>query len=397
MQPVIAVVGAGIGGLSAALALARQGCIVDVFEQSPQLREVGAGIQLSPNATGILDNLGLTDALAEHWHEPDGLALMSGNSLRTLTRLPLGSAARNRWHSPYAVIHRPDLLTVLSAALENHANCSVFFSTSVPVAPEEETLNTLQGISGNRPDLVVFADGVWSHKRDSLPGSSPAAFTGHVAWRATSIETGLSDLLPQGYIGTFLGPACHLVCYPLGNSKAVNLVAATPGKPTNDQWDQSGDMDMLLRHFRNWNPQIVDALGRATWRVWPLFETRNTAWRDGSRTVLIGDAAHAMSPHAAQGAAMAIEDAVELAHCFKQKGGDAATAISRYIATRQPRVGRVRRRGDLNKFAYHARGPIRLARDLTFQVLGAQRMAADLDWLYGYRAGAQVKWSPQPS
>lgn len=387
MQRVIAIVGAGIGGLSAALALARAGCVVDVFEQSSQLREIGAGIQLSPNATGILDNLGLTDALAEYWHEPDGLALMAGDSLRTLTQLPLGSAARDRWHSPYAVIHRPDLLTVLSKAIDTHADCNLFFGTSVPIASEDKTLDALQDISGNRPDLIVFADGVWSRKRDSLPGSSPASFTGHIAWRATSNETELSRLLPQGYIGTFLGPACHLVCYPLGNGGAVNLVAATPGKPLKNQWDQAGNVKQLLGHFSGWNPQIIDALGRAPWRAWPLFETRNTAWRDGSRTVLIGDAAHAMSPHAAQGAAMAIEDAVELAHCFKQKGGDAATAISSYIAKRQPRVLRVRKRGDLNRFAYHARGPIRIARDLAFRALGEQRLAADLDWLYGYRAG----------
>jgi len=387
MQRIIAIVGAGIGGLSTALALARLGCVVDVFEQSPQLREFGAGIQLSPNATGILDNLGLTDALAKHWHEPDGLALISGDSLRTLTRLPLGSTARNRWHSPYAVIHRPDLLTALSKAIDTHADCRVFFGTSVPVASEEETLDALQDISGNRPDLIIFADGVWSRKRDSLPGSSPAAFTGHVAWRATSNETELSRLLPQGYIGSFLGPACHLVCYPLGNREAVNLVATTPGKPLKNQWDQAGDVKQLLRHFRSWNPQIVDALGRASWRAWPLFEARNTAWQDGSKTVLIGDAAHAMSPHAAQGAAMAIEDAVELAHCFRHEGGDAAAAISSYIAKRQPRVLRVRKRGDLNRFAYHARGPIRIARDLTFRALGEQRLAADLDWLYGYRAG----------
>lgn len=387
MQPVIAVVGAGIGGLSAALALVRQGYIVDVFEQAPQLREVGAGIQLSPNATGILDNLGLTDALAEHWHEPDGLALISGNSLRTLTQLPLGSAARERWHSPYAVIHRPDLLAVLSTGLETHANCTVFFNRTIPVASQEETLDALQNISGNRPDLIVFADGVWSHKRDSLAGSAPAAFTGHTAWRATSVETDLSRLFPQGYIGTFLGPACHLVCYPLGNSGSVNLVAATPGKALRDQWDQEGETHLLIRHFSRWNPQIVAALSSATWRAWPLYETRNRVWSNGSRTVLIGDAAHAMSPHAAQGAAMAIEDAVELAHCVKQKSGDAAAAIPAYIARRQPRVDRVRRRGDLNKFAYHASGPIRIARDLTFQVLGTRRLAAGLDWLYGYRAG----------
>ncbi|MCR9134966.1 MAG: FAD-dependent monooxygenase [Alphaproteobacteria bacterium] len=387
MQPVIAIVGAGIGGLTTALAFARQGVVVNIFEQSEQLREVGAGIQLSPNATAILGDLGLTDALAEHWHEPDGISLMSGASLRTLTSIPLGSIARQRWHSPYAVIHRPDLLQTLSAALSNHADCNLFFNTSVPAVPEEQTCDALQAISGNRPDLIVFADGVWSRKRDSLPGSSPATFSGHVAWRTTTTNTELPELFPQGYIGTFLGPACHLVCYPLGNSGAVNLIAATPGDPSRKQWDETGDLNVLIDHFKRWNPKIVDALNNASWRVWPLYEARNSAWQDGSRTVLIGDAAHAMSPHAAQGAAMAIEDGVELAYCFSRSNGDTANAISNYVATRQPRVDRVRRRGDLNKFAYHARGPIRIARDLTFKLRGAQHLAADMDWLYGYRAG----------
>lgn len=387
MQPVIAVVGAGIGGLTAALAFARQGCVVDVFEQSPELREVGAGIQLSPNATGILDGLGLTDGLAKRWHEPDGLSLLSGASLRTLTRIPLGPIARHRWKSPYAVIHRPDLLNVLAGALGNHTECRLFFNVSVSVAPEHQTRDTLREISGNKPDLIIFADGVWSHKRDSLSGSSPARFTGHVAWRSTTIETELSKLLPPGYIGTFLGPDSHLVCYPLGNSGAVNLIAATPGNQADAHWDQEGEMDLLISHFKNWDRRIIDALGKAAWRVWPLFEARNSVWQDGSRTVLIGDAAHAMSPHAAQGAAMAIEDGVELAHCFKQRRGNAAATISDFTTTRQPRVDRVRKRGDLNKLAYHARGPVRIARDLTFMVRGSHRLAADMDWLYGYRAG----------
>lgn len=387
MQPIIAVVGAGIGGLTAALAFARQGCVVDVFEQSVELREIGAGIQLSPNATAILDGLGLTDALAKHWHEPDGLSLLSGANLRTLTQIPLGPIARHRWKSPYAVIHRPDLLNVLADALQMQPQCKLYFNTTIAAASEDETLDTLQQISGNRPDLIIFADGVWSRKRDSLAGSSPASFTGHIAWRSTTIATAISELLPPGYIGTFLGPDSHLVCYPLGNSGAVNLIAATPGEQTEALWDKEGDLDLLRRYFADWNPKIVDSLGKAAWRVWPLFEARNTVWRDGSRTVLIGDAAHAMSPHAAQGAAMAIEDAVELAYRFKKQRGDPNAAITDFEAIRQPRVDRVRKRGDLNKFAYHARGPVRIARDLTFLVRGSDRLSADMNWLYGYRAG----------
>ncbi len=388
MQPLIAVVGAGLGGLTAALAFARQGCVVDVFEQSAELREVGAGIQLSPNATGILDGLALTDTLARHWHEPEGLILASGTSLRTLTRLPLGADARQRWQSPYAVIHRRDLLHALADALRDHEGCTLHFNTVVAPDGEDRTLDLLQEISGNRPDLIIFADGVWSRKRDSLAGSSPARFTGHVAWRATTDASGISDLFPPGFMGTFLGAKSHLVTYPLGNSGAVNLVAATPGEQTEARWDKEGDPAALANHFKGWNPKIIEALGEADWQVWPLFEARNNAWRDGSRTVLIGDAAHAMSPHAAQGAAMAIEDAVELACCFKCYGDDPAAAISRFTAIRQPRVDRVRKRGDLNKLAYHASGPTRIVRDLTFLVRGPRRLAADLDWLYGYRAGA---------
>ena len=387
MPSAIAIVGAGIGGLTAALAFSRQGCAVDVFEQSPEIREIGAGIQLSSNATRVLDRIGLTEALAKSWYEPEGIALISGFDLNVLARLPLGSFARQRWSHPYAVIHRPDLITALANALKKHDQCKLHFGATIPPQPEDQTAETIRELTGRNPDLIVFADGVWSHKRDSLGGSTPASFTGYVAWRATASASVFASLAPTDHIGAYLGPRSHLVSYPMGNSEAINLVAATPGEPSRPDWEAVGNLETLKNHFSGWNAKILDALETTTWHIWPLFEARNQQWRDGSKTVLIGDAAHAMSPHAAQGAAMAIEDAEELANCFGSHDGNAASAISDFIRIRQPRVNRVRRRGDLNKFAYHASGPVRMARDFTFRLRGGTGLVTGMDWLYGHQCG----------
>jgi salicylate hydroxylase len=387
MQPVIAVIGAGIGGLTAALAFARQGCRVDIFERSPELREAGAGLQLSPNATGVLDALGLSSELSKRWHEPDGLSLVSGTSLRPLANIALGEFAHNRWNHPYAVIHRANLQHVLASAVEAMPQCRLHLGARIEVESESQTLNALAARSGSEPDLLIYADGVWSAKRGTIPGSMPASFTGHVAWRALLDSQEFPGVGHPGNVNAFLGPRAHLVTYPLGSGDVVNMVAVTPGNLSGTEWDIEGDPDVLSVHFRHWSNHLTNVLGRASWHYWPLFEARNNAWHDGTRTVLIGDAAHAMTPHAAQGAAMAIEDAYELASCFKRGDGDVATAIAAFQAIRQPRIDRIRKRGDFNRFAYHARGPVRFARNLTLLARGPDRLAADLDWIFGYRAG----------
>ena len=389
MQPSIAVVGAGIGGLTAALAFARQGCQVEIFEQSQALQEVGAGLQLSPNATGILDALGLTDRLSESWHEPEKLALLSGTTLQPLAHIPVGRAARKRWAFPYAVIHRAALQSVLAESIEAQEQCRLHLDRIMMADTEDRFLARFAEFLGREPDLVIRADGVWSQQRDRIIGAEPARFTGHVAWRAIAQAAELSFVTEAGDVNAFLGPNTHFVTYPLGNADGVNAVAITPGVLDRPEWDAVGDPNDLIGHFAGWNDTVVKTLGRLEWRYWPLFEARNQIWHAGSRIALLGDAAHAMTPFAAQGAAMAIEDAIQLAACFRRCRGDSAASIAAYEAVRRPRVARVRKRGDFNRFAYHATGLVRLVRDLVLRHRSPQALAGNLDWIYGYRAGAE--------
>ena len=391
MQSLIAVVGAGIGGLAAALAFARQGRQVEIFEQSPALREVGAGLQLSPNATGLLDTLGLTATLTESWHEPEKLTLVSGTTLRPLAHIPFGQAARQRWSFPYAVIHRAELQRILVERVEEQAQCRLHLDAAMAADAEDRLATRFANFLGRQPDLIIRADGVWSQQRDRITGAEPARFTGHIAWRAVVSASDLSFADPADDVNAFLGPNTHLVTYPLGKTRGVNAVAITPGVLDSPEWDAAGDANELIGHFKGWNSAVIDALARLEWRFWPLFEARNQIWHAGSRIVLLGDAAHAMMPFAAQGAAMAIEDAIELATCFSICGGDAAATIAAYERVRQPRVAQVRKRGDFNHFAYHATGPVRLVRDLVLRHRSPKALAGDLDWIYGYRAGAQRK------
>ncbi len=391
MQPLIAVVGAGIGGLTAALAFALHGGQVEIFEQSRVLQEVGAGLQLSPNATGLLDSLGLTGRLAESWHEPERLALVSGTTLRPLAHIPVGQAARQRWSFPYAVIHRAALQRILAEAVESQAGCRLHLDTAMAADTEDRLLARFADFLGREPDLVIRADGVWSQQRDRITGAEPARFTGHIAWRAIVEASDLPFVNASDDVNAFLGPNTHFVTYPLGSAHGINAVAITQGVLDKPEWDAAGDPAELTGHFGGWNGGVVEALGRLDWRFWPLFEARNQIWHAGKRIVLLGDAAHAMTPFAAQGAAMAIEDAIELADSFRRCGGDPVATISAYEAVRRPRVAKVRKRGDFNRFAYHATGPVRLARDLVLRHRSPQALAGDLDWLYGYRAGAERK------
>ncbi len=386
-QPLIAVVGAGIGGLTAAIAFARNGHRVEVVERSPELRDVGAGLQLSPNATNILKELGLRDRLENRWREPRSLNLICGSTLRPLAGIAVGEAARKRWAGPYAVMHRAGLQRVLADAAGASPLCRLHLGVEIEARSEAEIIRQLSEIAGQEPDLIVMADGVWSKHRSIGSGAQPARFTGYIAWRAMADKNALPFVSENEDLNAFLGPKTHFVTYPLGASQLMNAVAITPGQLDSADWDAAGDAEVLSRHFIRWNGRVAETLAGLEWRYWPLFESPKDQWRCGQRIALIGDAAHAMTPFAAQGAAMAIEDAFELATQYRRLSGDATETIAAYERLRLPRLARVRRRGAFNRFAYHAVGPVRLGRDLVLRSRSAESLATDFDWLYGYQAG----------
>lgn len=386
----IAIVGAGIAGLTAAIAFARHGADVAIIEQADRLSAVGAGLQLSPNATALLGQLGVLPDIEPLWREPEVVRLTSGTTLRLLAEVPLGVNARRRWGAPYGVLRRAALQTVLFDHAVKRAGCRIFLGQRMSADDPAGLRLDITGIIGRTPTLIVGADGVWSAVRRALPGDASARFSGNVAWRMLVPAPAAAELSDTGATTAFLGPASHLVAYPLaGDGPEINLVAIVHGRNDGETWNAERNRGeargMIEPAFRAWHPQVralVTEMRAAA--CWPLFEVPDGTWASGD-IVLIGDAAHAMMPFAAQGAAQAIEDACELADAYCRRRGSPADALAAYVARRKSRIAAVRRRTAFNRFAYHARGPVRLSRDLLLAARRPESLAADLDWLYGYR------------
>ncbi|QLF70331.1 FAD-dependent monooxygenase [Peteryoungia desertarenae] len=377
------IIGAGVAGLTAALSLARKGVSSTVLEQAPQLGEVGAGLQLSPNATRILALLDVLPDIERQWLEPKSVTLASGQSLRELTAIPVKEIARSRWGAPYGVLHRSTLQQALLKAVLHEPLCHLKLGTRVDGISREE----IGDLAGVKPDLVIGADGVWSSCRDFVPDAPHVSFSGNIAWRFTIPAASAPTFLAHDRVMAFLGAKSHLVCYPLREIDGFNLVAISSGTGAAESWAIDADAArraMLLERFHGWHQQIRHILAGAEHPTfWPLYEATDGAWHNGIDTVLIGDAAHAMMPFSAQGAAMAIEDAFSLAESLSH--ATLPSALAAFESDRKSRARRVKKRGQLNKFAYHARGPIRLGRDLVLSLKSPQSLAQDLDWLYGFR------------
>ncbi len=399
-QPLtVAIAGAGIAGLSAALAFARTGARVILLERASVLGEVGAGIQLSPNATRLLDRLGVLKAVTAAAVAPGSIVLKDAVSLREVASLPLGEAAVRRWGAPYLVVHRADLQAALLEAVR--ARPAIVLKTDVAVAAvRQEGGRVIVSCEGEAApaelacDVLVGADGVWSTVR-TLVGGSPTRPTGHTAWRATvgfdtPAGSALEAIAPPRTVTAFLHPKMHLVAYPVKAGAALNLVALGSGPAVAAQWANVGDAAWLRRTMSAMGgPLATLAETAGPWTAWPIHEADAASpWHKG-RVALIGDAAHAMTPFAAQGGAMAIEDAAVLAR-LAAEAGDPLTALARFEAVRRPRVRRVAARAAFNHFAYHARGPVALARNLVLALRPGASLAADFDWLYGYDAEAEA-------
>jgi salicylate hydroxylase len=379
-----AIVGAGIAGLTAALALARHGIRSEIFEQAEALNEVGAGLQVSPNASRILGELGVLDTLSSVWLEPEDVRLVSGRSLRQIASVPCGSFARERWGAPYGTLHRATLQKALLTAVERNPRCRIHLGKRV----KADAATALGKVMGSLPELIIAADGVWSDLRSAVPASGAVRFSGNVAWRFTVPEAQAPGILSRSSVTAFLGPSAHMVCYPLKEASVFNIVAITAGGSASHSWSSAGSeaqRAILRRHFSGWNDTLTSLLDRAEQATfWPLYEVAPGNWHNGRDLVLIGDAAHAMPPFAAQGAAMAIEDAFELAGALAS--GPVPQALDIFAERRKPRIARLQQRAAFNRFAYHARGPIRLGRDMVLSLRPPQSLAADMDWIYGYRA-----------
>lgn len=391
----IIVAGAGIAGLTAALAFARRGFSVDVFERSESLVEVGAGLQLSPNATRILDRLGVLEFLLPKAVRPSGVMLRDARTLSQLARVPLGDSAEQRWGAPYLVAHRADLQSALLEAVARQPTIRLVTGANVrglkPSAPGVSvTVDRSGSIEQTEGLLLVGADGVWSAVRGMLGSMNEGRFTGELAWRAvidadSEIGQAFAGIGATDAVNAFLHSGFHLIAYPVRGGAAFNLVAFTRGQRIAEGWSGAADAAILERAMRHTAPALTRlARDAGPWTAWPIHTVRpQTPWT-APGVALIGDAAHAMTPFAAQGAAMAIEDADTLAAFIATEPNNVAAALAAWERSRRPRIAAVSRRGAFNHFAWQAWGPVALARNLVLKSRPPEKLAADLDWLYGW-------------
>jgi salicylate hydroxylase len=388
----ILIAGAGIGGLTAALAIAHRGFRVLVLDQAPSLEEIGAGIQLSPNASSVLTALGLRDALRPHIVAPRELRVMDAHSARVLARSPLGAEAESRYGSPYWVIHRGDLQAVLRTAVTDHPNVGLRLGVCVNDFALHGNGVTVSALSAGGPIeerglALVGADGLWSSMRGRLGDTSEPRFAHHIAWRALVPADALVPELSAPTVNLWLGRDAHLVHYPLRGGRVINIVAVVRGQEIERSWQARGLGPELLGRFPSgqWPAPARAMLAAAShWQRWGLFDRPPLArWGKGPVT-LLGDAAHPMLPFLAQGAAMAIEDAEVLARRLAERPDDPAAAMRLYERQRRRRTARVQRAARSNARVYHLGRAGASLRGLALAAMGGKRLLTRYDWLYGW-------------
>ena len=388
----VIIVGAGIGGLTAALAIARRGFEVAVFDQAQRLEEVGAGIQLSPNASRILLALGLRDQLQRHVVTPEELRIIDARTARVLARAPLGAAAERRYGAPYWVIHRGDLQAVLVAAVHARPGIGLHLGARVEDFTLTETgvtvsAHSAQGDFEHRGAALIGADGLWSNLRRSLSDGREPRFAGHSAWRALAPAEAVVPELRTPAVNLWLGGGAHLVHYPVRGGSLVNVVAII-----RDDWREAGwsapaeRADILARYpAATWSATPRALLAAPPhWQKWALYDRAPLArWGTGAVT-LLGDAAHPMLPYLAQGAAMAIEDAAVLAQRLAETRDNPAAAMRGYERQRRSRTARAQRAARRNGTIYQLGGPAASLRSLALAAIGGTRLLTRYDWLYGW-------------
>ncbi len=388
MTQQILIAGGGIGGLAAALACSRAGGDVQLFERAAEFGEVGAGIQLGPNVVKVLHGWGLGDALAGVAAFPHRLQVRSALSGAELGVLRLGEVTVQRYGAPYATIHRADMHALLLAAVREHAQARLRLDCPITQFMQENEGVTVQTPDGRQVqgDVLVGADGLWSAVRQILLGDGPPRATGHLAYRALVAQHSLPETLRSSQITVWLGPALHVVQYPVRRGEWLNVVGIVQGQVTGepDSWDHSANAADLRAALAGACAPLQDLIHAiAEWRLWALSNRppmRGAHEQARGRVALLGDAAHPMLPYLAQGAGMALEDAAELGRVLGLSALDAPTALRRYALNRWQRNARVQARAIRNGQIFHAGGLVRQGRDLSLRLLGERLL--DVPWLY---------------
>ncbi|WP_354003721.1 3-hydroxybenzoate 6-monooxygenase [Ramlibacter aurantiacus] len=379
------IVGGGIGGCAAALALARRGFEVTVLEQSAELKEIGAGIQLGPNAFRVFDALDLREAIERVVVYPDGLVMMDALSGEEVTRIGLGQPFLERFKQPYGVIYRADLHQVLVDACR--AEPAIRLLTGQKLVDFEDDGRrvrvTTEAGATHVGAALIGADGLWSRIREKVVGDGKPHVSGHIAYRAVLPAAEVPSHLRFNDMTLWAGPKLHLVQYPLRRGELFNLVAVFHSDRYEEGWDTYGDPAELHQRFSAACEPVQQLLSKIeTWRMWVLCDREPVSdWSQG-RVTLLGDAAHPMLQYMAQGACMAMEDAMVLAQRADQHRADLAQAFLAYQADRSVRTCRVQLTARLYGAAYHAEGPVRELRNQFLRSRTPEQSRESLAWLY---------------
>jgi salicylate hydroxylase len=381
----IGIIGAGIGGLSAAVALSQAGFSVDVYEQAQELTEVGGGINLGPNAVRVLSRLGLGSGLDRDGVRPLRTHQRRWQDGRTLQQAPVNPLCEQLYGAPHLTIHRRDLLAVIASGFPHeriHLDHRLAGFVEQPDAVEAWFDNGARA----EVDVLIGADGIHSTVRAQLFGNESPMFAGCVAYRGLVPIERIADLGLDRSSQSWVGPGAHFVHYFVSRGRLLNFVGWTEHDTWNrEDWTDQAMVERALTAFAGWHPQVRRIIAAAeTCFIWALFDRDPLPRWSVGRTTLLGDACHPMYPFMGQGAAQAIEDGATLTACLAAGAADPAAAVRRYEQLRLPRVSRLQAMSRANKLRFHMPdGPEQQARDAEWQRV-SDRAPDTLRWLYDH-------------
>ncbi len=390
----IMIIGAGIGGLTTALCCLYHGHDVTVFEQASAFDDIGAGIQIPPNAMKVFEALGLSHAITRKAFHPQSIEARMGKSGRHIFTIPLAEHAVERWKAPYLHIHRSDYIDVLHNALKAHRPDGIVFGAKATGYTQSQDDVTLFLADGRQipADVLIGADGINSSIREQMLGPEKPIFTGNVAWRAVVPIENLGTNVPNPTASAWMGVGRHAVTYLLRNGKLANFVGVVEREDWQKEgWAELGRREEALKDFQGWHPTITSLIKavkpEALFR-WALFDRLPLPnWTEG-RVALLGDAAHPMLPFIAQGAAMAVEDGWVLAQELSRSDITAPAALKDYQKFRYERTSQAQMASRKNMGTFHQStqlgqlktyGPMWVAGRFMPNVVHRR-----MDWLYGF-------------